>query len=235
MPVLFALGNHDGESSWEGTRVRAREWRQKLFPQPTDATYNEGGHPQGNYFGFSWGSDKDNKGGAQFLVLDNSGFTGPLPKKPEDWTLGADQFSWFKGALERTDPEWRFACFHHVLGGWPTGSHEGESAYAYGRGPLFTAEDYQGLADTSKVEQIKLTELAKTHGLRAFLYGHDHIFKARRIGPGANQRDLYGIVAGSTKHVGEFVWWQAAVLEAVLRRRVQEPSRISSDRPASPG
>jgi hypothetical protein len=209
MPVLFALGNHDGESSWEVTRIRAREWRQKLFPQPTDATYNEGGHPQGNFYGFSWGSDKDNRGGAQFLVLDNSGFTGPLPKKPEEWTLGAEQLAWFQGALERTDPEWRFACFHHVLGGWPSGSNEGESAYAYGRGPLFTAEDYKGLADTSKVEQIKLTELAKTNGLRAFLYGHDHIFKAKRIGPGANQKDLYGIVAGSTKHVGEFAWWQA--------------------------
>ena len=209
MPVLFALGNHDGESSWEGTRFRAREWRQKLFPQPTDATYKEGGHPQGSFFGFSWGSDKDNKGGAQFLVLDNSGFTGSLPKKPEDWTLGPDQLAWFEGTLARTDPEWRFACFHHVLGGWPSGSHEGESAYAYGRGPLFTAEDYKGLADVSRIEQVKLTDLAKAHGLRAFLYGHDHVFKATRIGPGANQKDLYGVVAGSTKHVGEFAWWQA--------------------------
>lgn len=209
MPVLFALGNHDGESSWDNARFRAREWRQKLFPLPTDATYNEGGHPNGNYYGFSWGSDGNNRGGAQFLVLDNTGFAGPQPKKPEEWTLGADQLTWFKDTLERTDPEWRFACFHHVLGGWPSGSHEAESGYAYGRGPLFTAEDYQGLADTSKVEQIKLTELAKTQGLRAFLYGHDHIFKARRIGPGANQKDLYGIVAGSTKHVGELEWWQA--------------------------
>lgn len=209
MPVLFALGNHDGESSWDAARTRAREWRQKLFPLPTDATYNEGGHPNGNYYGFSWGNDRNNKGGAQFLVLDSTGFVGPQPKKPEDWTLGTDQLDWFKGTLERTDPEWRFACFHHVLGGWPSGSHEAEAGYSYGRGPLFTSDDYKGLADVSKVEQIKVTDLAKANGVRAFLYGHDHIFKTRRIGVGANQKDLYGIVAGSTKHIGESSWWQA--------------------------
>ncbi len=210
MPVLFALGNHDGESSWDGARFRAREWRQKLFPLPTDATYPEGGHPNGNYYGLTWGGDRNGKGGAQFLFLDSTGFVGPQPKKPEDWTLGTDQFSWFKDTLERTDPEWRFACFHHVLGGWPTGSHEAEAGYSYGRGPLFTAADYQGLADVNKVEQVKITELAKANGVQAFLYGHDHIFKARRIATGANQKGLYGVVAGSTKHIGEFAWWQAA-------------------------
>lgn len=208
MPVLFALGNHDGESSWDGARFRAREWRQKLFPLPTDATYPEGGHPNGNYYGFSWGADRNNKGGAQFLVLDSTGFVGAQPKKPEDWKLGPEQLAWFKKTLEQTDPEWRFACYHHVLGGWPSGSHEAEMGYSYARGPLFTAADYQGLAESSKVEQVQLTDMAKANGVRAFIYGHDHIFKARRIAAGASQRDLYGIVAGSTKHIGETSWWK---------------------------
>ncbi len=209
MPVFFVLGNHDGESSWDAARFRAREWRNKLFPLPTRTTYDEGGHPDGNYYGFTWGSDEKNCGGAQFLVLDSTGFVGDQPKKPEDWTLGTEQLGWLEDTMRRTDPEWRFACFHHVLGGWPSGSHEAENSYAYGRGPLFTAEDYQGLADPAKVEQVRLTEMGKTYGLRAFLYGHDHIYHARRIGAGINKKDLYGLVVGSTKHIGEFSWWQS--------------------------
>jgi len=207
MPVYWALGNHDGDESWTGSRLKAKYYRQKLFPLPTQTTYPEGGHPDGNYYAFTWGADEKNRGGAQFIFLDVCGFNANEPKKITEWTLGGEQLKWFENVLSRSDSEWSFACGHHVLGGWPAGPTELETHLAYGRGPLFTKEEYAPYADPAKVEQVKLTDLGKTYGLRAFIYGHDHIFYAKKIGEGANKKDLYGICAGSPKYMGERSWW----------------------------
>ncbi|MDP2913997.1 MAG: metallophosphoesterase [Candidatus Aminicenantes bacterium] len=208
MPVYWALGNHDGDEAWSEARVQAKLYRQKYFQFPTSVTYPEGGHPDGNYFAFTWGADEKNRGGAQFIILDVLGFNPSVPKKIEEWTLGAEQLRWFEDVLSRNDSEWSFACYHHVLGGWPASADEVHNDYVYGRGPLFTSQDYASYADPAKIEQVKLTELGKKYGLRAFIYGHDHIFYAKRIGEGTNKKDLYGVCAGSTKYIGERTWWR---------------------------
>jgi len=208
MPVYWALGNHDGDESWTGARAKAKVYRQKYFPFPTSLTYPEGGHPEGNYYAFTWGADEKNRGGAQFIILDVCGFDAREPKKIEEWTLGNEQLKWFENVLSKSDSEWSFACYHHVLGGWPAGSTETETHLAYGRGPLFTNQDYAPYADPAKIEQVKLTELGKAYGLRAFIYGHDHIFYTKKIGEGVNKKDLYCVCAGSTKYFGERLWWK---------------------------
>ncbi|MGA2587583.1 MAG: metallophosphoesterase [Candidatus Aminicenantales bacterium] len=208
MPTHLVLGNHDGEETWNVSKTWAKSWRMKYFPGPTDATYPEGGHPEGNYYAFSWGSDADNTGGAQFIILDVTGFCGPPePRNVEDWTLGADQKQWFENVLAKNEHDWVYACYHHVLGGWPTGPGEDNQNITYGRGPLFSDKDYVDFVDPAKVEQVQLTELAKKYGMRGFIYGHDHIFHVEKIGEGLNKKDLSGICVGSTKRNGEFVWW----------------------------
>jgi len=208
MPTYIALGNHDGDENWNSGRFRAKYWRQQFFTLPDQATYPEGGHPEGNYYAFSWGSDRDNRGGAQFIMLDTTAFCGPAyPARPEQWTLGAEQRLWFENVVSQSEHDWSFACHHHVLGGWPAGSTEDDRSLAYGRGPLFSESDYAPYADPARVEQVKLTNLGKQNGLRGFIYGHDHIFKVTRIGQGANQREIHGVCAGSTKYIGETPWW----------------------------
>ena len=208
MPVYWALGNHDGDESWTGARAKAKVYRQKYFQLPTSLTYPEGGHPEGNYYAFTWGADEKNRGGAQFIILDVCGFDACEPRKIEEWTLGSEQLKWLENVLSKSDSEWSFACYHHVLGGWPAGPDELTNSIAYGRGPLFTSQDYAPYADPAKIEQVKLTELGKAYGLRAFIYGHDHIFYAKRIGEGVNKKDLYGVCGGSTKYFGERPWWR---------------------------
>jgi hypothetical protein len=211
MPTHLVLGNHDGEEAWNAARVEARKWRLAFYPGPTDTTYPEGGHPDGNYYAFSWGSDANNKGGVQFIVLDVTGFSGPPePRTVEVWTLGAYQKRWFESVLKGNEHDWVFTCFHHVLGGWPTGPGEENPAISYGRGPLFTERDYADFADPSKIEQVALTDLAGQYGMRAFIYGHDHIFKVTRVGTGLNGKDLNGICVGSTKRNAEETWWRGA-------------------------
>lgn len=211
LPMVIALGNHDGEESWNGIRSRARAWRQKYFTLPDALTYPEGGDSHGAYYGFSLGADAENRGGAQFLILDVTGFTGGFePARPEGWTLGDAQLRWIESVLAKGEKHWSFACYHHVLGGWPAGPTEIESQIAYGRGPLFSAKDYKPFTNPDSVEQVKLTDLALKYGLQAFLYGHDHIFKPTWIGKGAGQKDLYGVCTGSPKYIGETSWWNGA-------------------------
>lgn len=210
MPVYITLGNHDGEEGWNSLRFRSRQWRSKYFPLPDQTTYPEGGHPDGNYYAFSWGADPNDQGGVQFIVLDVTAFCGEVePATIYDWTLGQEQRSWFENVLKKSDRDWSFACYHHVLGGWPAGpGGETDTHIAYGRGPLFTAADYQKYGDPSRIEQVKLTETAKDSGLRGFIYGHDHIFKVKKIVSGPSQRELVAVCGGSTKYVGEKGWWQ---------------------------
>jgi 3',5'-cyclic AMP phosphodiesterase CpdA len=211
LPIFQTLGNHDGEESWNSVRDRARSWRQKYFTQPTNQTYPEGGHSQGNYYAFTWGGDVKGRGGAEFIILDCTAFCGGRePVQIQEWTLGAQQFDWLKNVLQNREKHWIFACVHHALGGWPAGPEETRLDLAYGRGPLFLRQDYQNFGDPAGVEQVRITDLAAEAGLTAFLYGHDHIRHHRQLMSGWNQRPLYSLCCGSPKRVAEEWWWDGA-------------------------
>jgi hypothetical protein len=110
------------------------------------------------------------------------------------------------------DSPWKFICFHNVLGGYPLGSQK--VVGAYGRGPLFTREDYQRIheidptlnIDLDRVEQIWLTERARETEVRGFIYAHDHIFFARNIGQTKSGKKMMGVCAGATTYSGSRVY-----------------------------
>ncbi len=209
IPMFIAQGNHDGEEQWDPLRFRAREWRSRLFAMPDDRTYPEGGHPDGLYYAFSWGGDRSYRGGARFIILHTTAFTGDgYPRTPEGWTLGDSQRQWFEQTVKLGEKHWVFSCAHHALGGWPSGSSEHDKSMAYGRGPLFTREDYAPYADPESVEQVRLTEMGRENRVRAFLYGHDHIFSSKKIGRAENNADMLAVCCGSTKYMGEERWWK---------------------------
>ncbi len=177
VPIFIVLGNHDGEEQWNAAAPFATYWRNKFFGQPDATTYPEGGHPEGKYYAFSWGADKNNRGGVLFAVLNTTAFTGPsYPTRPDQWSLGKEQRSWLEKVLTQAEKDWVFLCAHHVLGGWPAGPEETRHDIAYGRGPLFDHEDYKEYIDPERVEQVWITQTAKENGVRGFIYGHDHIF-----------------------------------------------------------
>ena len=213
IPVYIALGNHDGEAGSDVCRLPASKYRRKYWKMPGA----ENGHSsEENYFSLVWGGDWAGAGGMQFLVLDSDGYNNPLrlPKTPEEWTLGAAQKAWFKQALAQ-ESDWKFVFFHHVLGGWPFGTDERTFDYAYGRGPLFTAEQYRPyVKNPEAVEQVELTRLMQAAGVRANFYGHDHIHHARKISRTAAGRDMFGICVGSTKHSGEINWYEGPIWQS---------------------
>jgi hypothetical protein len=122
--------------------------------------------------------------------------------------LGAAQKAWFKKIL-KYEADWKFVLHHHVLGGWPSGASECEKDYAYGRGPLYTYEDYaQFCEDPNLVEQVELTKLMQENGVDIILNAHDHIFNVKEIDNEFQGKKMYGICIGSIKHFGELNWYK---------------------------
>jgi hypothetical protein len=232
IPYYQILGNHDGEVNWSTdtqpyTLPYAKAHRKRVFRQPESlkmmekvrlmSGLNNGRYSNDdwlfknadqNYFPILWGD-----GDIRFYLLDVNSY---LLKKPEtiyDWTLGPKQKDLVESMLyDGHSSPWKFICFHNVLGGYPLGSQK--VVGAYGRGPLFTREDYQKIheidpalnIDLDRVEQIWLTEKARETEVRGFIYAHDHIFFARNIGQTKSGKKMMGVCAGATTYSGSRVY-----------------------------
>jgi len=205
LPLYIVQGNHDGESGYGLERPFAVKYRRSYFPQPGGY---QGHSLEENYFALPWGNGFGPEN-PLFIILDNEGYNilpPPGPLRPEDWTLGQEQKDWLGRVLD-FESDWKFVFCHHVLGGWPRGSSEQETRYAYGRGPLFTADDYAPYcSDPEAVEQVELTRLFQDRGVRAVFTGHDHIFSYRAVG-----ERLKALCAGSAKPLGELSWYRGAL------------------------
>lgn len=209
-PAYFALGNHEAEGGCfagiqrHGRHYTWQRWgavaRKQYILNPRPDTYPEGGENEGwrdpadttgvhaspleNYFAWSWGD-------ALFIVLDPFRYCGPIePGRPEDWTLGPEQLAWFERTLRQTTRKHIFVCAHHLVGGSPWNS-EMNTPGGYGRG---------GAECAHLGEQAVIHRLMKENGVRFFLYGHDHILRAR-------ERDGVNYVcAGRSMRVSR-AWW----------------------------
>jgi len=232
MACYQVLGNHDGEVNWSTdtqpfTQPYAKAHRKRIFRQPESlkmmervrlmSGLNNGRYSNDdwlfknadqNYFPVLWGD-----GDIRFYLLDVNSCLQKKPATIYDWTLGPKQKDLVESMLyDGHSSPWKFICYHNVLGGYPLGSQK--VAGAYGRGPLFTREDYQRIheidptlnIDLDRVEQIWLTERARETGVRGFIYAHDHIFFARNIGQTKSGKKMVGVCAGATTYSGSRVY-----------------------------
>jgi hypothetical protein len=232
IPFYFVSGNHDGDNGWEPFKSYTTEQRERLLRLPklkpihfipeypaslrTSVSALSGDRKflifpefNGNHYVINWAN-----GDVQFMVLDLSTFVEEKPKKITDWTLGKMQKKTLEFILKRNfESPWKFICSHHTVGGYPLGP--GTNRGAYGRGPLFTREDYErakkmavtidqnAVFDPDKVEQLWLTELAIDYNVRGFFYGHDHVFFYKLLEELTSQgKEMIGACVGSTKFMG---------------------------------
>ncbi len=226
IPYYLALGNHDGEVGWYTdtlpfTQPYSRAQRKRLFRQPSilrlieklrisseikrDWLFNNSDQ---NYFPVVWAN-----GDVRFLLLDVNSYLEKKPKEITDWTLGDRQKTMARYILsDGYDVPWKFICYHNTVGGYPLGS--GTYPGAYGRGPLFTREDYTKINEIDpnmninpdNVEQVWLTEVAKDFNVRGFFYGHDHVFFEKNIGKTSQGKDIIGACVGATVYSGPRLW-----------------------------
>jgi Secretion system C-terminal sorting domain/Calcineurin-like phosphoesterase len=205
-PFFLTIGNHEGESGYWLQQTPpnnigiwgtlARKYYYSL-PEPngfySGDTTNEGfgmGLPQ-NYYAWEWGD-------ALYVVLDV--YRYPIASASPglwDWTLGYQQYSWFKKTLENSNAKYKFVFAHHVRG--------------YGRGAdtlvkYFEWGGYEnngttyGFTANRPGWAMPVHQLMVQNHVQIFFQGHDHLFATE-------QRDglIYqeiGMPSDSTYNIG---------------------------------
>jgi hypothetical protein len=188
--------------------------RKLYFPTPIDddfysantdilaainaATY--GDQYREDYYAWTWGD-------ALFVVIDEFQYTMHLPYPPIagegtddsktceysndpncqwNWTLGAQQYEWFKQTLENSQAKYKFVFSHNMLGGKlqaETGTGAGYVRGGCGGAPYFewggkNADGSEGFADRRSAifgsEAVPIRQLMMENGVSAYFHGHDH-------------------------------------------------------------
>ena len=123
VPLYLALGNHEGEAGWllngtaNSTPVMTTNTRKLYYPNPSPNSFYTGDTIAENfvglredYYAFEWGD-------ALIIVLDPYWHTVTRPDW--GWTLGKDQYDWFKKTLSSSKAKYKFVFCHHLVGGRP--------------------------------------------------------------------------------------------------------------------
>ena len=209
-PVFLALGNHEDEEGWNiddtpSKALMSMHARKKYYLNPvSDGFYSGNDDPlpelggadnfREDYYAWIWGD-------ALFIVLDPFQYTmanpygaiagedgdDPATGDQWNWTLGEQQFNWFKQVLEdNRDMKFKFVFAHHVTGGQLyVGGFAGNPGYVRGGGmaaPYFewggqNADGTWGF-DTERPGwgNDPVHQLMIANGVSAFFHGHDHQF-----------------------------------------------------------
>ena len=183
VPILLALGNHDGE---KGERLTGEKdsmplWslgmRKKFFPNPEpggiytgNATPFENAGLLQDYYAWEWGS-------ALFIVLDPFWFTRER-RGDDTWgmTLGEEQYRWLAKTLETSKAPFKFVFIHHLVGGLGKDARGGVAAAPYMEWGGRNADGSDGFAQHRPGWALPLHQLFVKHGLSAVFHGHDHLF-----------------------------------------------------------
>ena len=171
------------------------EARLRFIPNPRGDTYPEGGEGAPGYdTAADWGAGTDpwndginsniqnfyawTWGDALFIVLDPFRYTlvgsVSVTNSPSQWTLGTTQMQWLQDVLTASTARWKFIIAHHQVGGGliDVGGcpiQDGGTQWAYARGSAVEA-------DRPGTEQALIHQLMLQHGVRFFVYAHDHTF-----------------------------------------------------------
>ena len=181
-PLMFCLGNHEGESGYylvqtppNNLGVYGTVWRKFYYPNPEPDGFYSGnttaeafgiGIPQ-NYYAWEWGD-------ALFVVLDAyRGYTVNSKPRGWEWTLGKDQYDWFKRTLENSRAKYKFVFTHHTLGETRGGA---TTAKLYEWGGYEADERTWGFATNRPGWAMPIHQLMQKSGVNIFFQGHDHLF-----------------------------------------------------------
>ena len=180
IPLYLVLGNHEGELGWrnDGTEasmpVMVSNTRKLYYPNPAPDQFYSGntksdpfvGQRQ-NYFSWEWGD-------VLFVVLDP--FWYSLSKPGWGYTLGKDQYDWFKGVLANSTAKFKFVFCHNLVGGNGNdarGGTEFVDLFEMGGKNLDGTYGF----DTYRSGWGKpLHQLMVENNVTVFFHGHDHFY-----------------------------------------------------------
>jgi len=207
-PVFLAMGNHEQEEGWNfddtpfSQALGSIEARKAYYPTPVPDATNDfytanedtlaaisGDHYREDYYAFEWGD-------ALFVVLDpfqytmqnpygnvaGEGSDDPATGDQWNWTLGYQQYNWFRNTLQNSDARFKFVFSHQVTGGQLSVSGAGGPGYV--RGGAAAAPYFEwGGRNASGVDVFDtmrpgwgdpIHQLMVDNGVTAYFHGHDH-------------------------------------------------------------
>jgi len=185
-PLFLVTGNHEAAFGWEldGTHdniaILATKARKLYYLNPLPDEFYTGntddvefiGLPE-NYYAWEWGD-------ALFVVLDPYWYTTTNPKESRDmwdWTLGDQQYTWFKQVLESSNSKHKFVFAHHVLGE-TRGAIEWARYYEWGGENKNGSWEFDGRRPGW---DLPIHQLMVKSNVTVFFQGHDHLFAKQEL------------------------------------------------------
>ncbi|MEI8290850.1 MAG: metallophosphoesterase [Verrucomicrobiota bacterium] len=192
-PLLFVLGNHDGESprgrgsDTESLAVWSNLMRKRYFPNPVPDGFYTGDqviHPQAgalqDYYSWTWGD-------ALFVVLDPFWFTQKQRGKNDNWSrsLGTEQYQWLMRTLETSRARFKFVFIHHLVGGINNQCRGGAEASLFFEWGGHNLDGSDGFKQNRPNWPAPVHQLLVQNKVNIVFHGHDHFYA---------KQDLDGIV-----------------------------------------
>lgn len=185
-PLFLTMGNHEGEYGYfmDGTAqnltAMATLMRKTYYMNPEPNEFYSGNAEQEdicgsseNYYAFSWGD-------ALYVSIDPYRYTTADPYNIAngwDWTLGKEQYDWFKQTLESSTAKYKFVFSHHAIGNI-RGGEEVASLYEWGgynnKGQYQFDEMRPGWGEP-------IQKIMEDTGVTIFFQGHDHLFARETV------------------------------------------------------
>ena len=182
VPLFLVLGNHEGELGWRldstanNLPVWATNTRKLYYPNPEPDTAFYSGNTKiepyvglrQNYYSWEWGN-------CLFVVIDPYWYTKSKPGW--GWTLGVDQFNWFKNVLTNSTAKFKFVFCHQVVGGNGTDGRGGvEIAHLFENGGRNLDSTWGFDTYRSGWGGKPIHQLMVENKVNIFFHGHDHFF-----------------------------------------------------------
>jgi hypothetical protein len=180
VPLYLVLGNHEGEAGWQidGTEnnvaVMASNTRKIYYPNPIPNSFYSGDIKtenfvglRENYYSWEWGN-------ALFIVLDPYWYT---TEKPDwGWTLGRDQYDWFKNVITASKAKYKFIFCHQLVGGSGKDARGGSEYAGYFEMGGYNADNTWGFDAYRPGWGKPIHALMKENNATIFFHGHDHFY-----------------------------------------------------------
>jgi hypothetical protein len=179
-PLYLVSGNHEGESGWllngssTSVPVMTSLARKLYYPNPLPNSFYSGNTKsenfvclRENYYSWEWGN-------ALFIVLDPYWYT--TINSDWGWTLGTDQYNWYKNVITTSKAKYKFVFCHQLVGGTTKDGRGGSEYAGFFEMGGYNADNTWGF-DTYRPGWGKpIHTLMKENNASVFFHGHDHFY-----------------------------------------------------------
>jgi len=184
MPLFLVIGNHEGEYGWamnsspDNMPNMATTLRKLYYPNPQPGDFYSGSTEDNpfvglreNYFAWTWGD-------ALFMVIDPYINSENKPGKTGNgwnFTLGKEQYDWFRQTLENSSSKFKFVFAHQIVGGDSEGRGGAEWVDYYEMGG--NNPDGSWGFDAERPGWGKpIHQVMHENGVNIYFHGHDHFY-----------------------------------------------------------